>query len=170
MTAKSFAGFLNATILPQAREKANGTYALPATTSPELARVWLRKLGCRFGRTGQDVFFDRHDDPANVDYRNNVFLPKIQELERNSQVYLHLTPEEAQAAGVKAEEATIFQTFVWVHDPIDEDNDRLVNQEFYEIHMDTLPDTPDTEHHLLLKPVFRQGITGKKVTFFGQNE
>ena len=122
---------------------------------------------------GQDVFYDKHDDEANVNYRNNEFLPKVLELEKNAQVYLHLTRAEALVYGVKEEDGIIIKQHVWVPVPQQDGNESedemVVEKEFLEIHVDKLPDTPETEH-LLLKTKFRAGLVGKRVTFVGQDE
>ncbi|CAM9903336.1 unnamed protein product, partial [Heterosigma akashiwo] len=78
------------------------------------------KLGCRFKKVGADVFFDRHDDPDNVEYCNQVFLPAMKEYERNSKVYseylllnpqfrAHLTADEKVV--LICQDEVIFKTY-----------------------------------------------------------
>jgi len=43
------------------------------------ARRWLRREGFKYSTHKKGVYFDGHDHPDVVDYRQNVFLPKMQE-------------------------------------------------------------------------------------------
>jgi len=43
------------------------------------ARRWLHREGFKYSTHKKGVYFDGHDHPDVVDYRQNVFLPKMQE-------------------------------------------------------------------------------------------
>jgi hypothetical protein len=57
--------------------------ALPSFGDPgksiteETARLWLKKLGYRYTSHRKDLYYDGHERDDVVQYRNNVFLPRM---------------------------------------------------------------------------------------------
>ncbi|KAA8908922.1 hypothetical protein FN846DRAFT_1010086, partial [Sphaerosporella brunnea] len=51
------------------------------------ARWWLKKLGFKFGQVRKGVYIDGHEREDVVSYRNKVFIPKWNEIERRLVIF-----------------------------------------------------------------------------------
>ena len=85
MTIDDFHRWINDTLL---KESAPGM-----TVSRSTAQRWLYKLGFQHKVAKKGVYIDGHDRPDVIDYRNNVFLPQMAEVEQRSYHYLTVDRE-----------------------------------------------------------------------------
>ncbi|CDO77934.1 hypothetical protein BN946_scf184610.g1 [Trametes cinnabarina] len=92
VTPKRFQDALNTTILPSLGIE------LRTPLSVRTARRWLIKLGWRHVTLRKGVYMDGHERKDVVQYRNNVFLPRMAEFEARMDHYdgpdLALTPAD----------------------------------------------------------------------------
>ncbi|CAB1096333.1 unnamed protein product [Ectocarpus sp. CCAP 1310/34] len=59
------------------------------------ATTWLKKLGCEYHGGKNGLYFDGHDDPETINYRNNEFLPELWKVRDHMEVWISVTNEEA---------------------------------------------------------------------------
>ncbi|KAJ7210488.1 hypothetical protein GGX14DRAFT_625775 [Mycena pura] len=88
VTPRVLANQLNKTILPAAGIQ--NTHSISLRT----ARRWLHKLGWTYSQVKKGVYVDGHEREDVVQYRNEVFLPKMAEYQRRMAKYIEVKGEE----------------------------------------------------------------------------
>lgn len=68
------------------------------------ATAWLKKLGCEYHGAKKGLYFDGHDDPETLKYRNNDFLPQLFDARDHMDVWIPVPNEEAEAWGIDVNE------------------------------------------------------------------
>lgn len=88
VTPRILANQVNKTILPSAGIQNTKSISL------RTARRWLIKLGWTYSQVKKGVYVDGHEREDVVQYRNNVFLPKMAEYQHRMAKYVEVKGEE----------------------------------------------------------------------------
>lgn len=68
------------------------------------ATAWLKKLGCEYHGRKNGLYFDGHDDPETIKYRNEDFLPQLWEVREHMDVWISVKNEEAVDWGIDVDQ------------------------------------------------------------------
>lgn len=82
MSLDDFHQWVNTDLLPKTTGAAN------MRIGRSTAHTWLHQLGFRYKKAKKGIYVDGHDREDVVDFRNNVFLPNMAEVERRSAHYV----------------------------------------------------------------------------------
>ena len=89
---------------------------LKKTITEQTARKWMKRIGYRWQKTPKGQYKDGHERADVVAYRQNIFLPAWNEIEKSTRKWDNdgtiISVSESQAQGQTVTTVTV----VWVHD------------------------------------------------------
>ena len=94
MRVYDFMGYCNDTLLVHHVDR--DVESAPKSITLETARKWLMHLGFFFRRDSKNVYYDGHEREDVVQYRNE-FVPKLLDVFDRSNIYGHMSLEDAAA-------------------------------------------------------------------------